>query len=204
VERVTAPTLLDLALLTEDGRELRWNIARWLGEADAGDETVLARCVGPVLDVGCGPGRFVRALAERSIACLGIDITETAVGLTRNLGGPALLRSVFGPVPGQGRWPTVLLMDGSIGGAGHPQRLLARAAQLLAAAGRVIVELDPDPRAERICVVRFVALGRPLGAPFDWAEVGLDALCGYAGPAGLRVGESWSADGRTFATLLSR
>ena len=136
-----------LAMVDDGGRQVSLDVARWLAPADPADDTVLARCTGPVLDVGCGPGRLVRALSERGIACLGLDIAETAVGITRGRGVPALLRNVFAPVPGEGRWPTVLLMDGNVGIGGDPCRLLARIAGLLAADGRLIVETDPDPDA---------------------------------------------------------
>ena len=57
---------------------------RWLAPAGAVDARVLAGLRGPVLDVGCGPGRHVRALLERGVVALGIDVTpqlvETALG----------------------------------------------------------------------------------------------------------------------------
>ena len=105
------------------------DVARWLAAADDADDTVLDRCTGPVLDVGCGPGRFVSSLDARGVAALGVDIAETAVALTRGQGMPALLRDVFHDLPGEGRWPTVLLMDGNIGIGGDPARLLARIAR---------------------------------------------------------------------------
>ncbi len=41
-----------------------------------------------VLDVGCGPGRHVRALAERSIEVVGIDLSWRFVSLaSRSAGG---------------------------------------------------------------------------------------------------------------------
>ena len=191
-------------MVDDDGRQVALNVARWLAPAEPSDDTVLARCVGPVLDVGCGPGRLVRALSERGVACLGVDIAEAAVQLTRGLGVPALLRNVFDQIPGEGRWPTVLLMDGNVGIGGDPRRLLARTARLLAAGGRLLVETDPDPAAERISTVRFLVEGTPVGPTFDWAEVGLDALRHYAAQVGLQPVEVWSAAGRTFAALASR
>lgn len=41
-----------------------------------------------VLDVGCGPGRHTRALAERGVAATGLDISERFVGLAA-AGAPA-------------------------------------------------------------------------------------------------------------------
>jgi SAM-dependent methyltransferase len=194
----------ELAMVADDGREVTLNVARWLAPADPADDTVLSRCVGPVLDVGCGPGRLVRALSERSVACLGVDIAETAVSLTRGLGVPALLRNVFAQVPGEGRWPTVLLMDGNVGIGGDPRRLLARIARLLAADGRLIVETDPDPKLEIMSTVRFVVRGNPVGPSFEWAEIGLDVLRRDAEPVGLYLTDVWSVAGRTFAALSSR
>jgi SAM-dependent methyltransferase len=179
-------------------------VARWLAPADPVDETVLARCAGPVLDVGCGPGRLVRALSERGIASLGLDIAETAVRITRGQGGAALVRNVFAPVPGEGRWPTVLLMDGNVGIGGNPGRLLDRLARLLAADGRLIVETDPDPAVEQASTVRFLVEGRPVGPSFGWAEIGCQALQRRAEPAGLYPAEAWSAGGRCFTVLVSR
>jgi SAM-dependent methyltransferase len=193
-----------LALVDGDGRQVSLNVARWLAPADPADDTVLARCAAPVLDVGCGPGRLVRALSERGVACLGLDIAETAVWITRGRGVPALLRNVFAPVPGEGRWPTVLLMDGNVGIGGDPGRLLARVAGLLATDGRVIVETDPDPALDLASTVRFLVEGRPVGPSFGWAEIGLEALRRHAERAGLYPAEVWSAGGRSFTTLASR
>ncbi len=190
-----------LGLRTEDGRMIELDVARWLRGADAADQTVLTRCRGPVLDVGCGPGRFVSELSARGIAALGVDIAETAVALTRGQGFPALLRSVFAELPGEGRWPTVLLIDGNIGIGGDPLRLLNRIAKLLAAGGRLIVETHPDPRAHDLLEVRFSEHGVPVGPPFDWAHVGLLPLLDYADATGYGLGDVWSADGRSFALL---
>jgi SAM-dependent methyltransferase len=194
----------ELALVAGDGRLVTLDVSRWLAPVDPADETVLLRCIGPVLDVGCGPGRFVRALAEQSIACLGLDIAETAIALTRGQGVPALLRNVFAPVPGEGRWPTVLLMDGNVGIGGDPARLLLRVARLLSARGQVIVELDPAPDVNRVLTVHFAANGVPVGLPFEWAQVGRKALGEYAERARLQIEDCWSVDKRVFAALRSR
>jgi SAM-dependent methyltransferase len=190
-----------LALQAPDGRTLLLDIGRWLAPVDHVDETVLARCAGPALDVGCGPGRFVASLAERGVAALGVDIAETAVALTRDRGLPALLRDVFDRVPGEGRWPTVLLMDGNIGIGGDPLLLLARIRRLLAPAGHLLVETDARPDADERLQVCFSAGLGPIGPPFGWALLGAGPLRGYARTAGYRFVEEWSLDGRTFVVL---
>ncbi|MDQ2749064.1 MAG: class I SAM-dependent methyltransferase [Actinomycetota bacterium] len=190
-----------LGLCADDGRVISLDVARWLAPVDAIDQTVLSRCAGPVLDVGCGPGRFVRALAEHGTAAMGVDIAETAVALTRGRGLPAVLRSVFAPIPGEGRWPTVLLMDGNIGIGGDPARLLERVRALLAPAGRLIVETHPDTHADEQLSVRFSRGGDSIGPTFAWAHVGLLPLVRYAGALGFGVPVAWTAGGRTFASL---
>ncbi|MDQ6797207.1 MAG: class I SAM-dependent methyltransferase, partial [Actinomycetota bacterium] len=59
---------------------------RWLGPADSEDERLLDRAVGPVLDIGCGPGRHLLALARRGVEATGIDVTPAAVRVARSRG----------------------------------------------------------------------------------------------------------------------
>ena len=135
-----------LSVVTSDGRHVPLDVRRWHAPVDAADESVLAACRPPVLDVGCGPGRFVGELSARGIPALGVDIAAPAVALTRRKGAPAVLRNAFAPLPGEGRWPTILLMDGNVGIGGDPARLLRRLASALAAQGRLIVEADAGHR----------------------------------------------------------
>ena len=62
---------------------------------------------------------------------LGIDISAEAVRQARRRGAPAMCRDVFEPVPGAGRWRTVLLADGNIGIGGDPAASCAAAVELL-------------------------------------------------------------------------
>ncbi|MCF3133975.1 class I SAM-dependent methyltransferase [Streptomyces olivochromogenes] len=194
-----------LFLRRADGWLLPLEVERWCARADPVDREVLDRCEGTVLDVGCGPGRLVAELAARGRTVLGIDVSEAAVGRTRRIGGPALHRSVFEPLPGTGRWGTVLLMDGNVGIGGDPRALLDRVAALLAPGGLLIAEtvpVDIDERAEVEVVDITGALGG--GGPFLWARLGTPALLRIARRAGWRTERQWAAGGRCFAALRSR
>jgi SAM-dependent methyltransferase len=190
-----------LALLAHDGRTVHLDIDRYLAACDDVDSLVLERCDGPVLDVGCGPGRFVHALGLRGVPALGVDIAATAVDLTRARGAAALRRDLFGRVPGEGRWATLLVMDGNVGIGGDLTRLLVRLAELLAASGRVIVETDEDPFADERLSVRFAREGVVVGPSFPWAVVGAQTLSERAPLAGFYVIGSWTAGGRSFVEL---
>nr|WP_086722994.1 class I SAM-dependent methyltransferase [Streptomyces carpinensis] len=195
-----------LFLRRADGWLLPLEVERWCADPDAVDLEVLGRCEGTVLDVGCGPGRLVAALAARGRPVLGIDVSEAAVARTVGLGGPALRRSVFEPLPGEGRWDTALLMDGNVGIGGEPHVLLCRLARLLRPGGLLIVEaapVDVDERVE-VQVVHPADAGGGAGSPFPWARVGAPALLCHAERAGWRAVDQWTAGGRCFAALRSR
>src|ERR1700676_4536689 len=101
-------------LRSESGERLPLAPGRWHGPPTPGERVLVENVAPPVLDVGCGPGRMVAALGGRGIPALGVDPAPAAVALTRRRGAPALQRSVFDRLPGEGRWGTVLLLDGNI------------------------------------------------------------------------------------------
>ncbi|MFF0465190.1 class I SAM-dependent methyltransferase [Streptomyces mexicanus] len=186
-----------------EGDLLTLDIERWCAAADAVDLDVLNRCAGPVLDVGCGPGRLVGALAARGVRCLGVDVSPAAVALTRRRGGSALRRSVFDRLPGEGRWGTVLLMDGNVGIGGDPVALLRRLRAVAASGSRLLAEASPEDVDERLVVRVEDAHGRH-GRPFRWARVGTAALLRAAEEAGWTPVRRWSAGGRRFVELRQR
>jgi SAM-dependent methyltransferase len=175
-------------------------LGAWLGAAGAVDERVLARARGPVLDVGCGPGRHVHALARRGVLAVGVDVSPVAVALARRRGATVLEASIFDRLPGAGRWRTALLLDGNIGIGGCPDALLRRLARLLARGGCVLLELEPPGVGVRRCRVRLED-GEATSDWFAWARVGADAIAIPARAAGLRVAARWRDGDRWFAAL---
>lgn len=190
----------EVALRSAHGGLLHLEGRRWVEPATAADRRLLAMVDGPVLDVGCGPGRHVLALAGRGIVTLGIDVSPPALDLARRGGAPVLERSIFGRVPGAGRWGTALLLDGNIGIGGCAETLLRRVRDLVRPDGRLLVEVAAPGIEADVDHVRFEADGWP-GPWFDWAHVGIDALDQIAAAAALSVHRSWCDDGRWFAWL---
>ena len=185
-------------LCRTDGTELPRSGDLWLARVDAVDAAVLDRAVGPVIDLGCGPGRHSQALAERGVVVLGIDLSKHAIGLARSKGVSVLERSIFESIPRAGHWETALLLDGNIGIGGDPAKLLHRAGELLSPTGRLLVEVN-DKTEENMTV--YLEISGEAGPSFEWASVGKDDLASVAGDAGLTVTEAWTIDGRHFALL---
>ncbi|MER6123250.1 class I SAM-dependent methyltransferase [Streptomyces sp. NPDC001795] len=190
------PVYLQLA----DGRRIRMPVHRWHGQPTVADRTVLERCIGPVLDVGCGPGRMCRALLSRGVFALGVDLAPRAVALTTSLGGLALCRSVFDRLPAERGWKTVLLIDGNIGIGGDPHGLLRRCGGLIATTGRLVVEVDPHD-VEELCTARFENLQGQSGPYFPWARLGRRALNTIAEDLALSVTDQWGYGHRRFLAL---
>jgi SAM-dependent methyltransferase len=193
-------TLAEPRLCDDTGADLRLPARRWFHAADAVELRALSTVEGPVLDIGCGPGRHVAALAERAIPVLGIDITPGALVHARRRAIPVLERCVFDHVPGAGRWRSALLLDGNIGIGGDPVQLVRRASELLAPGGRILVELGSPGTTRLRTRVRFEIDGAP-GPWFDWAQVGVDAAGDVAAAADLALAPPWRDGDRWFAWI---
>ncbi|WP_214411507.1 class I SAM-dependent methyltransferase [Sphaerisporangium fuscum] len=182
-----------------DGTRRPLEAARWMLPAE-GDEAMLSRCVPPVLDVGSGPGRLTVELARRGVWALGVDITPHAVRLTRDAGGRAICRDVFGHLPATGRWRTVLLADGNIGIGGDPDALLRRVRELVRPGGTVIAEVAPPGTTSRVDRVR-LRRGDVAGGWFGWATVSAADLPHLARRAGFPGARCHQDSGRWFGIL---
>ena len=175
-----------LALCSDAGVRLPLDAARWRGGLTQTEQRLLAGLAPPVLDVGCGPGRVVEGLGRLGMAALGVDPVAAAVALAKQRGAAALRRSVFDPLPGAGRWKTVVLFDGNIGIGGDPVRLLRRCRQLLADDGSMLVELGAPGGCSGVHRVR-LEHGADHGPWFTWSVVTVDVIVDVASAARLDV-----------------
>lgn len=179
---------------------LTLDTARWRDAATASDEMIVVRCESPVVDLGCGPGRMVRALQRSGRAALGIDISSVAVAESRLGGGLALRRRIDQRLPGEGRWGTALLLDGNIGIGGDVGRLLGRSRDLVTPGGLIICEVDQAPDRDDVHEVE-LSTADAISEPFGWAAVGARTVQRVAASLDMVVAEEWRADHRVFVTL---
>ncbi|CUR55750.1 putative Type 12 methyltransferase [metagenome] len=176
-------------------------VGHWTRVADASDRAVLTHCRGATLDLGCGPGRMSAHLAGLGRSVLGVDVVAEAVEQTQARGVTALCRDVFAPMPGEGRWETVLLADGNIGIGGDPIRLLRRVHSLLAARGRAVVDLAPYGLGVQTASV-VLRTAHQSSRPFAWTVVGAESVGPIAQAAGFVVEATHEYAGRWFAVLV--
>lgn len=184
-------------------RVLPLEAKRWSARADDVDQLVVSRCRGPVLDLGCGPGRMVQALSEAGVPALGVDMSAAAVRGARSRGALAVRARLAERLPAEGRWGTVLLMDGNIGIDGDVAALLARCRELLVPGGAIIVEVDPRPTWHQTRRVRLTAEESGCTAELTWTRTGAAEVRRLTGPLDLLVVEEWTAGSRAFLSLQS-
>ncbi|CAN5702999.1 class I SAM-dependent methyltransferase [soil metagenome] len=196
-----APAPAATRLCGQDGTVVPLHVDTWSAPADDLEHRRLAHVTGPVLDIGCGPGRLVVALSERGIPALGVDASPVAVGQAVERHAAALVRSVFDPLPGIGRWRTALLFDGNIGIGGDPLRLLRRVAELLGRDGHLLVEAAAPGTGLHRFAAR-VERGEAVSDWFPWAQVGVEAVGPLAEEVGLRHTSTVEDDGRWFVDLV--
>jgi SAM-dependent methyltransferase len=190
-----------VVLRAHTGETLELDLGRWHDPATDEEVDLLDTVDGPVVDLGCGPGRLVVQLASRRVPALGVDSSPSAIALARMRGATVLQRDIFGPLPGEGRWGSALLFDGNVGIGGDPVRLLRRCRQLIGGHGEVMAEVQPPGTSWRRLTAWFERDGRR-SESFAWAVVGADAIAGLARKAGLEVASlAPTPSGRWFARL---
>jgi SAM-dependent methyltransferase len=183
---------------------VHFNMLSWSGPATTGERELLRTLRGPVLDVGCGPGRMLEAARELGLASMGVDSSPAAVRLATDRGGAAILGSIFDPVPHEGSWGSALLLDGNIGIGGNIRLLLERVASLLAPGGQVLAEAEaPDLLDVAYPAVLEDSDGHA-SAAFPWARAGAKALASHAVRAGLDTVATRTVQDRVFLTLERR
>jgi len=194
---------------TADGSHLPLAISRWLG-GDASthadrlvDEALLARCTGPTVDVGCGPGRLTTALADRGVPSLGLDVSAAAVEMTRRRGGKAIHHDVFAPLPETDTWTHALLADGNIGIGGNPVRLLQRMRQVLHPKGRIVADVE-SRRSGVHREHRRWETHQAVTGWFPWVLVGADAVGPLAEAAGFDLISTDEVEDRCVVVLQAR
>jgi SAM-dependent methyltransferase len=184
-------------LRVDGGGTIDLEVGRWREEPDRHERALLAAVADPVLDIGCGPGRVPRALAASGRLALGIDPAPAAAEEAARRGAPVLRRSVFAPLPGEGRWGTALLLDGNVGIGGDPVRLLRRCRDLIRPGGHVVAEVAAPGMPTSALTVR-VESDEHTGPWFAWAVVGADGWTRVVGAAGLVPDGFDTAGGRWF------
>nr|WP_326555895.1 class I SAM-dependent methyltransferase [Micromonospora sp. NBC_01813] len=192
-------------LVQGDGTRWRLPVRRWHGAPEPAVDAVVARCAGPTLDLGCGPGRVTAALARAGVTALGVDVSAQAVSLTRSRGVVAIHRDLFDRLPGEGRWAHAVLLDGNIGIGGDPVALLRRCGRLIHPRGNLLVELEPPGvglwRGDAY-VTSAPRRGRHRPGPaFRWARLDVAAVRDTAADSGLSVSDLFRVDGRWFGEL---
>lgn len=184
-------------LRVEGGGTIALEVDRWRRPPDQTESALLDGLADPVLDIGCGPARVPRALAAAGRLVLGIDAAAAATREASRDGTPVLRRSVFSPLPGEGRWGTALLLDGNIGIGGDPALLLRRCHELVRSGGLVLAEVAAPGTPTESMTVRVEVPG-DAGPWFAWAVVGVDGWTALTTEAGLRPDGFATAGARWF------
>ena len=197
-----------LTLRPESGHDpagpVEFDVRNWCQDASAIERSLLQSLRGPVLDVGCGPGRLLTAAGTLGLSALGIDTSAEAIRQARGRGGRAIEQSVFDPVPQSGHWQSVVLLDGNVGIGGNIGSLLGRCRQLIALGGTLLVEVESD---EQIDTVYPAVLEDECGnrsEAFAWARTGAAGLATRAQAGGWSLTAIRHLQGRVFCFLSPR
>ena len=178
-----------------------YDVRGWCEEASLLERSLLRTLHGPVLDVGCGPGRLLAAAQRIGLTALGIDTSAEAVGRARGRGARAREQSVFAPVPHSGLWQSVILLDGNIGIGGSITSLLRRCSQLIAPDGTLLVEVEADEDLDLVYSAVLEDQNGNQSESFRWARTGSAGLVSRAQRNGWKVTAIERIEGRVFCRL---
>ncbi|MEC5191922.1 SAM-dependent methyltransferase [Arthrobacter sp. MP_M7] len=178
-----------------------FDVRSWCGEASPLERSLLQSLKGPVLDIGCGPGRLLAAAQGLGIPALGIDTSPEAVHRARARGARALEQSVFAPVPQTGLWQSIILLDGNIGIGGSISSLLLRCGQLIAPRGTLLVEVEDDEDLDTVYSAVLEDSSGNQSEPFRWARTGSLGLASRARRSEWTVSSVQRLQGRVFCRL---
>lgn len=181
--------------------EVKFDVLSWCSEASPLERRLLQSLDGPVLDIGCGPGRMLSAAQSLGLTALGIDTSGEAVRCARSRGARALEQSVFSAVPQSGLWQSMLLLDGNIGIGGSISSLLRRCRQLIARHGTLLVEVEADDGVDTAYRAVLEDGEGNLSQPFVWARGGKPALEARVWSTGWTVASTQRIQGRVFCRL---
>ncbi len=178
-----------------------FDVLSWCGEANALEHSLLRSLQGPVLDVGCGPGRLLSAAQRLGLPALGLDTSSEAVSRARARGVRALEQSVFAPVPRTGTWQSIILLDGNVGIGGSVTSLLRRCGQLITPHGTLLVEVEPDDKLDTVYSAVLEDSTGNRSEPFRWARTGSAGLASRARSNGWTVASVQRIQDRVFCRL---
>ena len=190
-------------MITNNATMAVLDLHEWARPANLLERTVLRGLRGPVLEIGCGPGRLVAALAEAGTVALGIDTSPLAVELAARRGAATFNGSIFDEVPDEGRWATALLLDGSVGIGGDPVSLLQRVRDVLRPRGVLLVEARCPGAAIAACDTAAIEHERGRFETIAWAELGVDQVDTVAARSGFHVDRLQQTGTRWFGWLRS-
>lgn len=186
-------------LVSDCGVTIPLDVARYCASPSRAERRLLKQLDGPVLDVGCGPGRAAAFLRQRGVPALGLDANPALVDLARANGAWCVHQSMFDPVPFEGRWRQVLLLDGNIGIGGDPAKLLERLRTVVTIGGRALLEVER--MGGLVSMVVREHHGDDVGAPFPWATVSMRALDVLIADSGWRCAHVHEVDRRLVVEL---
>jgi SAM-dependent methyltransferase len=165
------------------------------------DAAIINACLrlprGPVLDVGCGEGWLVRALAERGIPATGIDISPPLIDAAAALGGGEFSVVTYAELVSdstvmRGPWQGIVCNFALLGETVVP--LLSSLRSRLASDGLAVIQTvhpwsarGDAPYHDGWRVETFDAFGTAFPSPMPWFYRTLGTWVSELSAAGLRV-----------------